>query len=282
MGLLSSIFGFGQLIVIASLLSELSPIATSQPISNTKREFSHPASFPVQYMSGRPEAGVSVPAIAQQVTVRILTNEGAGSGAIVQRRGRTYTVLTCAHVVDGISDNRYTILTADGNSHSARWLRSIEFGDTDLALVQFTSDRSYRVVVMGDSNALSVGDTVYASGFPNWISVNSRFPVDTHNWGLRAYRLTTGRVGMLSARSLERGYKLGYTNDVENGMSGGPVLDRNGRLIGINGRLKYALADIGAYTFADGTVPSEVLFRQMEALSWAIPIATFQQKVGRF
>lgn len=70
---------------------------------------------------------------------------------------------------------------------------------------------------------------------------------------------------------------MGYTNDIEQGMSGGPVLDQYGRLIGINGRLKYPPQGIIAFMFADGTVPSKKLFQQMEALSWAVPSATFRQ-----
>lgn len=215
---------------------------------------------------------VPVPEIARQVTVRILTRPGVGAGVIVARRGQTYTVLTCEHVVADSRDNRYTVLTADGRSHTAVWRREAIFGDADLALVQFTSSQSYRVAVMGDVSALSIGDTVYASGFPNWHWINKNVIEDTRNWGLRAFRVTTGTVGMLPTRSLLRGYRIGYTNDVENGMSGGPVLDSKGQLIGINGRLKYPLQGIDVYRFADGTVPSQEHFQQMEALSWAIPI----------
>jgi S1-C subfamily serine protease len=215
---------------------------------------------------------VPVPIVAKQVTVRILTNSESGSGVIIKRVGQTYTVLTCDHVVANSQDNDYTVLTADGRTYAAQWLRSIRFQDTDLAVVQFTSDQSYRVVEMGDSNALSVGAPVYASGFPNWQFINPNAVEDTREWGLRAFRLTTGRVEMLPRRSLLRGYQIGYTNEVEQGMSGGPVLNSNGQLVGINGRLKYPLQGIGAYTLADGTLPSETLFQQMESLSWAIPI----------
>ena len=73
------------------------------------------------------------------------------------------------------------------------------------------------------------------------------------------------------------GYQLGYTNNVENGMSGGPVIDAQGRLIGINGRLKHPFIGINAYVFTDGSMPSKKQFLQMETLSWAIPIAKFQK-----
>lgn len=47
-----------------------------------------------------PPVAVSVPEIARQVTVRILTEPGLGSGVIIDRQGQTYTVLTCYHVVE--------------------------------------------------------------------------------------------------------------------------------------------------------------------------------------
>ncbi len=82
---------------------------------------------------------------------------------------------------------------------------------------------------------------------------------------------------MLPTVSLHRGYQLGYTNDVETGMSGGPVVNQYGELIGINGRLKYPWQGIKVFAFADGTIPDTTQFLQMEALSWAIPITTFQR-----
>jgi serine protease Do len=225
----------------------------------------------------RRQIGIPVSEIAREVTVRIITNPGAGSGAIIGRRDNIYTVLTNEHVVANRSDNKYTVLTADGMSHNGRWMRSPQFGSLDLAIVQFNSDRNYQVATFGDSNNLSVGDVVYAAGYPNWYWVNSNNIEDTRNWGLRAYRLTTGQVGMIADRSLKRGYQLGYTNEIEQGMSGGPVLNQNGELIAINGRLKFPPQGIDVYAFADGSLPSQKLFQQMEALSWAIPVATFEQ-----
>ena len=62
-------------------------------------------------------------------------------------------------------------------------------------------------------------------------------------------------------------------------MSGGAVLDRYGRLVGINGKGKYPLAGIRAFTFIDGTKPSVELFQQMETLSWAIPVTTIRRSI---
>lgn len=220
---------------------------------------------------------ISVSEVARQVTVRIFSNSSAGSGVIISRQGQVYTVLTCDHVLNEKDSNSYTILTSDGQTYPAKKLAYSQFGDKDLAVVQFISPQSYQVAEMGNSDSLGMGEVVYAAGFPNWYLINPKAIESTRDWGMRAFRLTRGNVEMISDRSLPRGYQLGYTNEIENGMSGGPVLDKNGRLIGINGRLKFPPQGIAVYRFADGTMPSAAAFQRMESLSWAIPITTFRR-----
>jgi len=231
----------------------------------------------IQYSLVSQSASSSVLDTARLVTVRILSSSSAGSGVIIERRGSTYTILTNAHVVAAASAQPYSILTSDGETHAGRWLQSAQFDEQDLALVQFTSDRAYQVVAIGDSDALSIGEPVYAAGFPNWRLLSSNTLEETQSWGPKALQVTAGQVGMILGKPLQQGYQLGYTNQIEPGMSGGPVLNQYGQLIAINGGLKYPLQGIIAFIFADGSLPSGTLFQQMETLSWAIPIATFQR-----
>lgn len=261
------------------LLTGLLLLSGFSCLANPDRQLGDAANLPVKVAQNRLQNNLSVAEIARQVTVRILSERGGGSGVIINRQGQNYTVLTCDHVVDE-RGSAYTILTPDGRTYPARLQRSGQFGNNDLALVQFSSDRSYQVVAIGNSDALAIGDELYASGFPNWYWLNKNEIENTRSWGLRAFRLTRGNVGMISERSLPRGYQLGYTNEVEDGMSGGPVLDADGALVGINGRLKFPPQGIQVYRFADGTTPSSALFQRMEALSWAIPVTTFDRILG--
>lgn len=117
---------------------------------------------------------------------------------------------------------------------------------------------------------------LYAAGFPNWQwhdETQTRIN-NTRDWGLKAFRLTTGRLAMQLDRPLEEGYQIGYTNNIESGMSGGPILNQHGYLVGINGRLKYPLGGIDTFKFTDGRFPRWSEFKQMEMLSWGIPIET--------
>lgn len=221
----------------------------------------------------------SVPEIARQVTVRILGDHGEGSGVIIEKQGQTYTVLTNRHVLEDSETRSYTILTVDGRTHSGRWLSSHHFANLDLALVQFTSRESYRVAEMADSPEIRLGDKIYASGFANW-HFEPGVAHETRDWGVRAYRLTEGIVELLPHKALQDGYQIGYTNDIEVGMSGGPLLNEQGQLVGVNGRRKYPLTGTDAFVFENGDRPSETLAQQMVPLSWAIPIAHLTEGVG--
>lgn len=211
--------------------------------------------------------------IAREITVRVLAAEGSGSGVILQRsinkQGFRYVVLTCNHVVDLSPQGIYRILTSDGYSHDGQRLTSSFFQGLDLALVQFTSPNKYRVGVLADPPP--VGEVIYAAGFPNWSFIGTEAVKNTDKLGFKAFSFTSGRIVKLLPVSLPEGYQLGYTNDVKQGMSGGPVLTLKGEVIGINGRLKYPPQGIDVFVLTDGSRPSLEEFQEMEALSWGIP-----------
>jgi serine protease Do len=218
----------------------------------------------------------TVEKIADEVTVRILTDTAPGSGAIIDRTNNTYTILTCQHVLDASKKGNYRVLSPDGKIYPAKMKPAPRLKGLDLALVEFESETTYRVAKLGNSQELAVDSAVYAAGFPNHQSINADQIEDTTNWGRKAFRFTSGKVSWILQQSLPDGYSLGYTNDVASGMSGGPVFNDKGESIGINGRLKYPVQGIDAFILADGTKPSVENFEKMEALSWAIPIATYQ------
>jgi len=252
-------------------------LAVGQPLSASRLD-------PMAVNSPHPE--ITSSEIANQVTVRVLGENLSGSGVIIAKKAETYTVLTNRHVVDTSGEHKkclesknieYYILTTDEQKHSAKWLCQVNFADLDLALVEFSSPNSYRVVQWGNSESLQPGDRLYAAGFPNWRLVNPERIENTRELGWQAFKLTAGEVKMKLSLSLASGYQLGYTNDIDQGMSGGPILNQYGQLVGINGRLKYPLQGISVFKLADGTLPSIEQFRQMEALSWGIPTATVQK-----
>ena len=84
---------------------------------------------------------------------------------------------------------------------------------------------------------------------------------------------TTGEISLLSEKPLKGGYEIGFSNEIPQGMSGGPLLNNKGKLIGVNGLGNFAILN-DAYTFQDGTRPSEEQFQAMRRASWAVPIET--------
>jgi len=124
----------------------------------------------------------------------------------------------------------------------------------------------YAVASLRSSHTLSEGDRVFAAGFP---------------FDGRGFVLTKGRVSLLSDRALEQGYKIGYTNDIQKGMSGGPLLNRQGEVVGINGMHAYPLWG-DPYVYKDGSLPSAEVRDRMIVLAFAIPIDTFAQLAPQF
>ena len=158
--------------------------------------------------------------IADKITVRIDGANG-GSGIIIKSAGNTYTVLTCWHVVD--KKGNYTVRTGDGKTYQVNYSTVKRIGNIDLAEFQFTSNENYRPVEIGNSSQVSAGSTVYAFGWaaPDQVSKGREYvPLET-----------TARI---VSQPVDE-YALVLSNTVKPGMSGGPILDEQGRLIGVSG-----------------------------------------------
>lgn len=168
--------------------------------------------------------GSEVNGIARRVTVRIITPSGSGSGVLIRKEGKTYTVLTSAHVLS--TNGTYEVLTSDGQLYRLDRNSIKKHGEVDLAIAQFASPKSYPVVEIGDSKVVAEGSPSYVAGFP------ARTEAITES----IYNFSKGEVTGISSKPFKDGYGLIYTNTTLPGMSGGPVLDANGRLIGVHGR----------------------------------------------
>ena len=139
--------------------------------------------------------------------------EAAGSGVIVD--AREGYVLTNAHVVENATSIEVT--TKDNRQFKAR-LVGRDPG-TDIAVLQI-SGGNLMAVPMGDSAHLQVGDFVLAVGNP---------------FGL-GQTVTSGIVSALGRSPGIEGYEDFIQTDasINPGNSGGPLVDLQGRIIGIN------------------------------------------------
>ena len=180
-------------------------------------------------------------------------------------------MLPIEHILIFSEDKSYQIQTPDGEIHKAELVNTVEFGDRDLGLLKFRSTKEYEVTSLSHSSRPKKGEEVFAAGFP--------FEADPSQ--NRGFVFTKGNISLLSEKAFGGGYKIGYTNDVQKGMSGGPVFNRQGEVIGINGVHKYPLWG-NPYLFEDGTVASKAKQEEMSQFSWAIPVQTFLQLAPQF
>jgi serine protease Do len=206
--------------------------------------------------------------LCQPATVRIVKATSAGSGVIVGRQGNLYSVLTSWHVVNSSNP---LILTKDDQQHQLTNSPQ-HLGNADLAVLQFYSEVDYPQAEI-ETQMPQIGDKVYAAGFP--LSIGSK--ENTVDLGNKAFRWTQGEISIIPLKSLPQGYRLGYTNDTEMGMSGSPIFNSQGLLIGIHGRGKYRDPGFGVYLFEDGSEPSPQQLQQMIRSSWAIPIGVYSK-----
>jgi S1-C subfamily serine protease len=144
-----------------------------------------------------------------------------GSGFVVDPRG---DIVTNDHVVQGATDVRV------GFSGGATYPATIVGADpsTDLAVIRVEAPASaLRPLALADSGHVEVGDPVYAIGNP--------FGLD---------RTMTAGIVSATGRDISAPNGLGIPNAIQtdapinHGNSGGPLLDAEGRVIGINDQIE--------------------------------------------
>ncbi len=165
--------------------------------------------------------GSEVNQIAKASTI-LLEGQNPGSGVLIGQQNQTYYVLTARHVVD--TEDEYSVVTPDGQAHPLNYAAIKKMPEVDLAVVPFTSAKNYQVAQLGNSDDLTEGDRIFISGWP---APGQAIP--------HIYQLTSGEISGLSQRPIVGGYGLVYTNVTRAGMSGGPVFNSKGQVIGIHG-----------------------------------------------
>ena len=153
-------------------------------------------------------SGIAKNAVQSVVTIR--TNTGQGTGFIISNQGY---IVTNAHVLVGAS--KINAITYEQNTINANF---IGFDGTfDIALLQIPGD--YKTLKLADSDKVQIGEKVIAIGNPLGLqfSISQGIVSGVHRTGINeidAYIQTDAALNP--------------------GNSGGPLVNKQGEVIGIN------------------------------------------------
>ncbi len=169
--------------------------------------------------------------------------EGQGSGVIVDPAGY---IVTNFHVVNGARS--ISVHLTDGRVPSATIVGADDI--TDLAVLKI-DEPNLIAAEWGDSDELQVGDLVWALGSPFGLERSFTFGIISSK---------SRRSGSLAARNLYQEY-LQTDAAVNPGNSGGPLINIEGKVIGINAAIFGP-----SYQGISFAIPSSVARVQYEVL----------------
>lgn len=131
-----------------------------------------------------------------------------GTGCIIDKSG---IILTSAHVVD--IGKTVIVTTFNGQDYKAKVLKRLG-ENKDIALLKITTPTELKTVKLGNSEKIKVGQKVLAIGNP---------------FGFNG----TLTQGIISRIDYEKN-RIQTDAAINPGSSGGPLLNKNGEIIGIN------------------------------------------------
>ena len=154
-----------------------------------------------------------------EAVVQVRTPGGLGSGFILNEDGY---LITNFHVIEGetqISVEVYHQKNGQLDRQSYKQVRIVamnKFADIALLKIDSESGRKFSRVLIGDSDALAVGERVFAVGSP-----------------LGLERTVTEGIVSTKTRQMEGGLYLQTTAQINPGNSGGPLFNLRGEVVGI-------------------------------------------------
>ena len=168
--------------------------------------------IPVKYSSSKIYSMVD-PAVFC-ITAKGNGRQSAGSGFFINSKG---LAVTNYHVIANCTSGE--IQTNDGQTYDILTVVGCD-EDADIAIIQIDIKKSPKVSI-GNSNKISVGDVVYAIGYPESFQLGS---VDS--------TFTQGIISK-TAYTYEGNTYIQTTADFTRGNSGGVLLNESGKVIGI-------------------------------------------------
>ncbi|MGN6135871.1 MAG: S1C family serine protease [Aureliella sp.] len=163
----------------------------------------------------------------------VTTREGAGSGSVIDDQGH---ILTNHHVIEGARE--VTVSLHNGTSYPAVLIG--QDAETDIAVLKIDAPaKDLQPLAWGDSSNLRVGQRIYAIGNP---------------FGLER-TMSTGIISSLNRQIPAGGHRtmrslIQLDISLNQGNSGGPLLNTRGELIGMNTAIMSTNGDSAGVGFA--------------------------------
>jgi serine protease Do len=144
---------------------------------------------------------------------------GFGSGVLIDPSG---IILTSNHVVEGADS--VTVTLTDGRVFSSRSIRGDKRSDLALVFLDVKASGPLPHLLLGDSDAMEIGDRVLAVGAPFGLS------------GSVTHGIVSGKGRSLNLNKYEDFLQTDAA--INPGNSGGPLISLDGKVVGINAAIK--------------------------------------------
>ncbi len=172
---------------------------------------------------------------------------GSGSGFFITAEGH---ILTAHHVVDG-RKVQIGVMTHDGRTYEAKVVGTDPNTDLAVLKIQPPANGTYRPLEPGDSDRLRIGEFVVALGAPLGLERTATLGIVSQK----------GRnIGKLTFESM-----IQTDASINPGSSGGPVVDVDGRWIGVSVMIE-TTGDDGGNVGIGFVMPSSLARRVSEIL----------------
>ena len=174
------------------------------------------------------------------------TSKSTGSGFAYKIDDKNGYIITNAHVVANATEVKVT--NSKGETYDAKILGSDEYAD--IAVLSTNASNISKVAEIGDSSKIELGDTIFTVGSP----------LGSEYFGTVTKGIIAGKNRLVGSTSIML-EAIQIDAPINEGNSGGPLLNINGEVIGVNS-MKIASAKI-------------------EGMGFAIPINTVMSYVDR-
>ena len=214
--------GYTVLVVPRSAISNISKLngkapattSTVSPLLNTLPQF--------YYSDTRAAAPRDVSSLVKQIgeaVVQVRTPEGLGSGFFLNADGY---LITNFHVIEGETEISVEVYHQHDGQLDRETYKQVKiiainkFHDLALLHIEDKNAPQFKYVTLGSSDALSVGDSVFAIGSP-----------------LGLERTVTSGILSTKTRELEGDLYLQTSTQINPGNSGGPLFNLAGEVVGV-------------------------------------------------